>query len=274
MDENNTEREIQDQLANWAGRIRDIAMDICAQALGQRVTLKEKYILGMLQRQAGVLRSVQTNLATESHVNQTATFILLRCLLDDFITLLYYQSREWQESDIIKHTATAYDKRLKMVKNSKDINVKYFEGTAPGLPTEEYYKQELQDFYDNPANDIYFKNVARREWKSFIATTNIITQLPINGISRANAHSLTLWQLYSTYVHYSSVTQQLENSNTGSRKIELLQLQEALSYVYKTLMLASHVLGRYGIRHEFRDTTDVYAEIFEGYNDEVNPDAE
>lgn len=126
------------------------------------------------------------------------------------------------------------------------------------------YEKELNDFCENPDNHIFFKDVKRKTWKTFINTSEIIRQLPKNGISAANAHALVLWQLLSNYVHYSAFTQMLESS-PESREIEVVQLKEALSYAFKAVSIASHILTKFGLDHEFRDPTNLQNDLMKGY---------
>lgn len=249
-------------IADYAHRLGNIAFDICDQLHGSKVTLREKYFLGVLSRHSILLRDIRDILVDRDLNAQTSTFILFRCLLDDFITLLYFQSREFQESDLISHTANAFNKKFKMLKESVCINEKYFDGNLPDLATSALYEKELNEFCEDPGNNIFFKDVKRKTWKTFINTSEIVRQLPKNGISAANAHALVLWQLLSNYVHYSAFTQMLESS-PESREIEIIQLKEALSYAFKSVSIASHILTKFGLDHEFRDPTNLRRDLME-----------
>ena len=83
-------------------------------------------------------------------------------------------------------------------------------------------------------------------------------------LSKPNMHAYVIWKLLSNYVHYSLFTYQLETS-AESRKIEIQQCQEILSYCFKELFIISDYLNDSGLKHEFRDPTNVHAEIFEGF---------
>jgi hypothetical protein len=253
-----------ESIANYADRLGHIAFDIGQQLHKSKVTLKEKYFLGLLARHAVILRDIKDIIASRDLNAQTSTFILFRCLLDDFITLLYFQSRDFQESDLISHTANAFNKKFKMLKESVSINEKYFNGSLQDLANTTIYDQEVNEFCQNTDNHIFFKDAKKRSWKTFINTSEIVRQLPRNGISAANAHALVLWQLLSNYIHYSAFTYMLETS-PESRKIEIIQLKEALSYSYKSIVIASHVLNKYGLVHELKDPTNLKDELMEGY---------
>ncbi len=111
---------------------------------------------------------------------------------------------------------------------------------------------------------MYFKDVKRRMFKGFPSTADIVRSLPRSLVSAANAHSLILWKLLSNYVHYSAFTQQLENT-PASREIEINQLQEVLSYVYKALAMSSMILNKWGLKHDFRDPTNLKDELMADY---------
>lgn len=58
---------------------------------------------------------------------------------------------------------------------------------------------------------------------------------------------LSLWQMYSKYVHYSIFTFRLQGAGMDVKEIEVDQLQEALSYSYKTLVMLSEALNHVGM---------------------------
>ena len=254
-------------LAEYAHRVGAIAFDIVTQLDGTKTRTRERYFLGLLARQARLLDDISEMMARKEANSLTSVFILFRCLLDDFIVVLYFQTRGMNEADLIKHTASAYSKKFKMIEDGYKINDKHFGGTLRDMPTKKYYDDRLNEFLSEKANEVFFKDVSKRTWKNFIDTTTIVRELPNNGLGDANAHSLMLWKFMSNYVHYSVFTDTLEQS-TATRQGEIDQLQEALSYVYKTIVMASQTLNSYGLTHEFRDTTNVRADIMVGVEEQ------
>ena len=52
-------------------------------------------------------------------------------------------------------------------------------------------------------------------------------------------------------------------SSPESREIEIIQLKEALSYAFKSVSIASHILTKFGLDHEFRDPTNLRRDLME-----------
>lgn len=197
----------------------------------------------------------------------TSLFILFRCLLEDFITLLYFKTGQFSEEELICHTAEAERQKFRMHSESKEINMNFFEGKNEFLPNQEYIDSEINNFKDNPDNDVLFMDKSQFKFKKSPSITEMISKIPERNIklARPNVHAFVIWKLLSTYVHYSLFNYQLETS-PESRKIEIHQCQEILSYCFKCLSIISDQLNDMGFKNEFRDPTDVHKEIFEGFN--------
>lgn len=249
-----------EHIADLTSRTYAIAENILVQLNGTKPNFKESFFYGILARQVLLLENITKTLLSNPDNKLTATFILFRCLLDDFITVLYLQSRNFDETDLIKHSAHAYHERFKTIASARGINDKYFSGKQSGLVDGEYEKNFRQKFLDNPENDKYFKNKKKFEFKNFPSITSIVQQLPKTELGKANAAAFILWRHFSHYVHYTMLTFELEITKE-TREIEIKQLKEALSYCYKTILMSSDILRKWGKNNELKDSTNVWNDI-------------
>jgi hypothetical protein len=253
--------------SNFALRIGAIASDICQQMSGREIGFREQFLMGILDRQAMILRDVSFLLRRNSDRNMTSVFILFRCLLDDYLTLLYFANSNFDEESFIKHTANAHSKKLSMLSESRKINERFFNGANPDLATAAMEQLEREEFRNNPTNAIYYTDNARTTMKGFPPTSQIVGALTVNAENISAAHSFAVWKLLSTYVHYSQITYQITKSKEV-REIEIYQLPEILFYCLRCVALAHHALKNiFGFPVEFNDNTNVIDEITNGFND-------
>jgi hypothetical protein len=274
-------------IANRAQRLADLASAIGEQLHGAQITLKERFCLDLLRRQAKLLRDVASLLRKNHEMMQDSSFILFRCLLDDFIKVLYIaqgtdndqtpQGAEHQleldeetenivvifdDEKIIQHTASGMSQVISMKEASYKLNRDFFNSKLEDLASAEYVETEWQELIADPTNHIYFKNVGERKWKAFPTVRWIVDNLPFTKISKANAHVFVVWKMLSNYVHFS---QYVARPTHESRGIEISQLCEVMSYCFKTVVFLSSALKTYGLNHVIIDPTNLKDEIFEGY---------
>lgn len=250
-----------ERIAEYAGRISNIALDISNNQLqNRRVNKKQKFFLGIIARQGLLLRDIRVTLEEADEQSQMSTFILLRCLMDDFLMMLYFASNNFDDKSFHSHTAEAINNYFKTIKQGANINERFFQNREEGLPTFEYYETEYKAFCSDNLNNMYFKDIKRKTFKSFIKTSNLVDTLPDHEITRANAPAIVLWKLLSTYVHYSIYT--IDNELRSSRRsIEIQQIPEALTYIFKTILLASTALNSMGMRNVVNDPTNILQEL-------------
>lgn len=254
------------EIAEYTSKLLAISESFEKQFLTAMVSHKELFYLGIIRRTSIILKDIEIILKDRHEFQITSSLILFRCLLDDFITLLYLKAKDFDEEEMIKITAKAYSNKYKMLKNSSQINKKHFNDTNTDLATSAMYEDEMTEFCNDPENHRLFEDVSRRKWKKPATTTEMITGIATNEITTANAHALILWQLHSNYVHYSSLTEVLER-NKPSRIIEISQLKEVLVYVYRGLLLCSDILNTYGLENRIQDG-GFLEEIFASYENE------
>jgi Family of unknown function (DUF5677) len=256
-----------EQIADWSIRLGRIAIDIGQQLNKSQVSGFSKYLLGLTSRQAIILQDIHFILKDNQESQLTSAFILFRCLLEDFITVLYFETGKFNNEELACHTAEAERQKFKMYSESKEINENFFEGKNEFLANQEYIDSEIKDFKSNTDNDILLVDKAKFKFKRAPSVTDMIAKIPERNVvlAKPNIHAFVIWKLLSTYVHYSLFNYQLETS-PEIRKIEINQCQEILSYCFKCLSIVSDQLNVMGFKHDFRDPSHVYKEIFSGFN--------
>lgn len=256
-----------DHIADWSIRLGRISMDIGHQLHGANVSGFSKYLLGLTSRQAIILQDIHFILRDNPETQLTSAFILFRCLLDDFITVLYFKSGNFNEEELICHTAEAEFQKFKMYHESKAINEAHFEGKNEHLANQEYIDSKIKEFKGSSENDMLFASKDQFKFKRAPTVAQMVAEIPERNsvLAKPNVHAFVIWKLLSNYVHYSLFNYQLETSSE-SRKIEIHQCQEILSYCFKCLSIISDQLNDMGFKQDFRDPTHVHKEIFAGFN--------
>jgi hypothetical protein len=195
-----------DKASDWAIRIGSIADDLCRQMSGRPIEFREQFLMGALSRQAMILQDISRLIKSNSERNMTSAFILFRCLLDDYLTILYLADANFDNERFIQHTAYSHSKRMSMTTESRKINERFFNGGNPDLATPAMEQQEKEDFKNEPGNGIYYRDEERTNMKGFITTSSIVSSLTVNQENMTAAHSFAVWKLLSNYVHYSHLT--------------------------------------------------------------------
>ncbi|MFN8890663.1 MAG: DUF5677 domain-containing protein, partial [Cyclobacteriaceae bacterium] len=147
-----------DKASDWAIRIGSIADDLCRQMSGRPIEFREQFLMGALSRQAMILQDISRLIKSNSERNMTSAFILFRCLLDDYLTILYLADANFDNERFIQHTAYSHSKRMSMTTESRKINERFFNGGNPDLATPAMEQQEKEDFKNEPGNGIYYRD--------------------------------------------------------------------------------------------------------------------
>lgn len=251
-------------LADISRRLVDVAVNMGRQVGGRMVTLRQRFFIDLLRRQIILLRDIERVLTDNVENRQQSAMILARCLLDDFIILLYMRIHDFEEEILICHTAEAYKKRYKMLEESMRINDKYFKGVQNGLVNRPMFEKEWFLFAREQSNEIFFKVVKPQprpdDLKSFPSTASIIRNLPVSQLAAANANAFVLWKQFSGYVHYSSITS-LGDRAPQVRAMEFIHLKEVFNYTYKSFFTISEALNMLDVPNKLSDPTEVFEEL-------------
>jgi len=269
----------QRQIADWAIRIGRISMEIGRQLHGAKVEGYSKFLLGLSSRHAIILQDIHFILRDNPASQLTSCFILFRSLMDDFLTLLYFEAGNFNPEDLNKHAAESEKHWFKMYDQSREINEEHFGYANPDLATQQFVDQQKANFAALPGNDILFEDKAQFKFKKFPTTADQVKEMvkryldetgksdeqkqTDKKIAKANVHAYVIWMLLSKYVHYSYRSYQLETSKE-TRQTEIEQMGEILMYCFKAVHIISHRLNQMGFAHKFNDASNVYGEIFKG----------
>ncbi len=104
---------------------------------GAKVNGFSRFYLELLKRQVLLLSDICLLLQITSKTQLISVFILFRCLLDDFILLLYVASKGYDEEVLIAYNSKMFSEHFKSMRESRDFNHKYFEGKRSGMYNEQ-----------------------------------------------------------------------------------------------------------------------------------------
>src|SRR5882672_8128542 len=198
-------------IADLANRTGQYALNICQQLNGTNPKFEEKIFYGYLWRQVNMLPEIARILNDNGEKELTGAFVMFRCLLDDFITLLHFNFHDFDKNLIVKHTADGFNEKFKTLQASKKANYKFHQGKKAGMVDEVFYQKEKDRFLADQGNHIMLSNVAGFEFKTFISTSAIADLFPKSDTGEAFCHAFVLWRHLSSYVHYTNFTFVLEN---------------------------------------------------------------
>ena len=231
-----------DELANLAKCISRLAEETLKQLSGKfSPTFAEESLLGLLSRQVVILNDVSVILANNQERYVTSAFILLRSLLDDFLRVLDIHQSADIDTEIVAVQADAHDHRFKAIKESVDINDKYFGGTHTKFFTATKMQQEKQKFLDDASFDKFFDDKNQFKFKKLDSVASLLRNLPNSKESSANVNAYLIYKFLSQYVHFSNLAFYLD-FDPNARRLEIQQMEEILFYCYKTVVLCFHHL--------------------------------
>ncbi|MBX2957227.1 MAG: hypothetical protein KF846_13775 [Cyclobacteriaceae bacterium] len=252
-----------EQVADWADELADIAISLKTQLTGAFPSDHARFLFGMLDRQPVILKDIARLLRANHIRNLSSSFILFRCLLDDFVFLVRYTLYNFDPEIIDRQIASSLHEERWLYEQSRNINNAFFNGEEDGLATDAYYQSKVDEINNDCDYDKYFTDTTKSQFKSAPKTGNFFEQITNpdfneyqKQVAMANAHSISLWQLYSKYVHYSMFTFRLIGAGIDAKRIEVDQLQEALSYSFKSLVMLSTALNHAGMPNVLRDESD------------------
>jgi hypothetical protein len=250
-----------DKLSDIATRISEIANQFIISSGDTITDTQALFLVGAIHRQGMLLKDVGTLLKNNSLADQQSTLILCRCIIDDFLLILYLQSKDFSEEEFIEHTAKAREEQLKERSIGRDINNKYYNGQKENFFNNQNVEQLEKEWYNDPDNHKYLSDVKQKKFKQFPTTRELVKNLPMGPMFAANATSFYTWKYLSSYVHYSLLTFQ-KQTTPGVREMELEPIHETLSCSYKNIILMIEALNKhFGVKAVFNDVTDVWSEI-------------
>jgi hypothetical protein len=160
--------------------------------------------VGLILRQIAINNDLATLFANKNHEYHTSQFILLRCLVDDFIHFTFIVNQENSEELIINLNAEAIHKNFNKIKELAEFNEEKLGGNYPHYPTYELMDKVMQRVKDSPRRQQHFSNKEEFKFKSFKPTGNIVRELGDFDYSHQIRRAYFIWRKLSDHVHYSN----------------------------------------------------------------------
>lgn len=236
-------------IAALTNRLAVLSAELQEQVEGRTISVREHYFGGVIRRTHTLLTDCEIILRSHNAFTISSAFILYRCLLDDYLTMAYLQTRNFSDEDVIALSAEAYEQKFRKLKVAAEINKTYFDNEHPELNTLERHQASVDSFASYAESQVYFQDAGTQKFKVPEKPLRHILDIEKSPVAKDHAKAFVMRELLSEYVNYSAVTEQLEN-HLLSREAEIDQLRNVLIHVYQTLLLCSQALNRCGIRNE------------------------
>lgn len=203
--------------------------------------------LGFIVRQITMNIDLKLLLNNDKHIYHTSQFILLRCLIDDFIHLAYISNNVNSDELIVNFNADAYDKNFKKIKDLATLNEEKLGGNYQYYPTFELMEEVKEKMKNNPLRSHYLSDVENFKFKTFKNTGQIIRDLG----NENNAHQLTrayfIWRKLSDFVHYSNLAFEEESRMDPGNDYTYNEFAEVIFYSFLTSSIClDYFKNKYG----------------------------
>lgn len=219
----------------WALQIAELA-ETMAHQIPPHVQidrdLESQVLYFKLIRHSNIMRDVSRLLTANPEQRLGNVFILLRCMLEDFITIYYLKMKYYDRELIFKSLGENFYNRIKMMKETAEINLRFYNSSMEGLIPFDYVQAEKNRITANPENDNLFVDKKNFKLKRFPSPRDIFKELPVDDSTAANAPSIISWIDYSEYVHHSIVSAR-GDADAAVNAIKIRQLKSTMLYAYK-----------------------------------------
>ena len=221
-------------------KIAQFADNNLAQLRGlcQEKEIVQDYFLGILRRQAIILYDIHVLLDQSKHNTYTSISILCRCLLDDFIHLLYLDRNNNFDEDIVNLNADQLKHSFKAVDILLQSNKKHFGEDYPYYINEEQFENLKKAFAERSENEVYFTDRENFKFKKFKTLTDLASEIDDFELSKMSQRAFFYWKDLSESVHYSNATMEKEFLLDQSLKEKFAEIEEVFLYGYNNIILA------------------------------------
>jgi hypothetical protein len=204
---------------------------------------------GMILRQITINNDISTLLKNKNRGYLTSEFILLRCLIDDFIHVTYIVNQENSEEVIIDFNADAISKNYTKIFDLATLNEEKLGGNYPHYPTYALMEEIKEKIKNSPKRQQYFKDKINFKFKSFKTTGNLIRDLGDIYYAHQLRRAYFIWRKLSDYVHYSNSTFETEQMINPETDSTFTEFAEIISYSYMTIVNCFiHFSKRYNLK--------------------------
>ncbi|WP_172822457.1 hypothetical protein [Gillisia sp. Hel1_33_143] len=210
------------------------------------------FFLGMIIRQHTINNDFSILFETDRSRELTSKYILYRCLIDDFIQIVFISNEEDKYEMVTKLNADALNKNFKKLMDLAQLNEEKLNGDYPFYPTYDQMEEVKQKMIDSPKRQHHFSDKDNFKFKTYKATGNIIRELKDE---EEHLHQLRrayfIWRKYSDYVHYSNLTFEEEQTVDPDKDSTYTEFAEIISYSYFTILKC---LNHFEENYEFEIT--------------------
>ncbi|NAS29506.1 hypothetical protein GTQ40_00840 [Flavobacteriaceae bacterium R38] len=205
--------------------------------------------VGMIIKQHSMNKDLSLLYSYKEIQTLTSEFILYRCLIDDYIHIIFISDQDDKNEMFTRLNADALSKNFKKLSDLAELNEEKLGGNYPYYPTYAMMEEVKQKMKDSPKRQVHFSNKDEFRFKTFKTTGNLIRDLNDND---PNSHNLRrayfIWRKYSDFVHYSNLAYEEENEINPAEDSTYTEYAEIISYSYLvTLNCLQHFVEKYGL---------------------------
>ena len=204
--------------------------------------------VGMLLRQITINNDLALLMDNKNHGYHTSEFILLRCLIDDYLHITYIVNQDNSEEVIVDFNADALEKNFKKIFDLAILNEETLGGNYPHYPTYALMEEVKEKIKNSPKRQQHFSDKENFKFKKFKNTGQIIRDLKDEVYSHSLRRAYFIWRKLSDFVHYSNTAFEEEEMIDPETDSTYTEFAEIISYSYFTILNCfKHFQNRYNL---------------------------
>lgn len=189
-------------------------------------SITDEYFVGILNRIHSISDDCITILENEKKKDLSTIYILLRCLIDDYIILRWVcLNEEEKDKRIVELESDAHREMRNMVEKLAKINRDLFEDKSNTL----FKSKDLEIFdseYDSGQFDFLLKNKQPLEFHKKETVSKILQNQSLSKAEKVEiSDAFMLWKHFSKFAHYSNNTAGMIKEFKGEDRGNLIALQ-------------------------------------------------
>jgi hypothetical protein len=230
-----------DKIITQLKRLSDFAEDNLGQLGGKLEEGSEiqDFYLGYIRRQSYFAIDLISIFENSPHDNFITKFIISRCIVDDYLHLIYILNQNDVNEAIVSLNADAYKRNFDKYSELADIKetILGVDDLDPYYPTYQDRDKQKQKWQTDPKLTHYFNDISNFKFKTFKQTGNFIKEFPKDQYGAKVRRAYYWWRHLSDYIHYTNFSFQLE-SKPENKENALNILQEIIYHSYKIVKLS------------------------------------
>ena len=204
--------------------------------------------LGLLTRQITLNSDLELLLENKKHNFHTSQLILLRCLIDDFMHIVYIANHANSDEQIVNYNADAYSKNFQKLKDFATLNEEKLGGNYPHYPTYKMMDEVMEKVKKNPLRNHYLADIENFKFKTFKNTGSIIRELGDEEYAHQLKRAYFIWRKLSDFVHYSNMAFNEEQVMDPGNDYTYNEFAEVIFYSYQTVVIClNHFRDKFGL---------------------------